>query len=306
MYKPEAMPDKEQLIQLPKIIDNRGNLSFIEERNHIPFEIARCYWIYDVPGGEIRGSHAFRRQQEFIVALSGSFDLVLDDGKEKRKYSLNRSYMGVYVPRMTWRTLENFSTNSLCLVLSSTVYDPEDYIWDYEQYVGEKQGMLPIPPPATVLPGFKTIVPAFDIQSPIVYNCGVFELPKEHNRAGNLTSVNSMVEVPFDVKRVFYIYDIPSGAMRGAHAHKASYQYIIAASSSFDVMLDDGHSKKTVHLDRPNVGLLVLPGVWCQLMNFSSAAVCMVLTSEKFEESDYIREYTDYLTYRSSYATNRV
>lgn len=124
-----------KLIDLPKIPDERGNLSFIEEGTHIPFEIKRTYWIYDVPGGEIRGSHAFLQAEELIVAISGSFDVILYDGKEEMKYSLNRSYYGLYVPRLTWRTLENFSTNSLALVLASTPYNEQDYIRDVEQFL---------------------------------------------------------------------------------------------------------------------------------------------------------------------------
>lgn len=126
--------NKIQLIHLPKIEDARGNLSFIEEENHIPFRIQRVYWIYDVPGGEIRGSHAFRKTQEFILALSGSFDVVLHDGKNECKFSLNRSYFGVYVPQMIWRKLENFSTNSLALIMASTYYDEKDYIRDFERF----------------------------------------------------------------------------------------------------------------------------------------------------------------------------
>lgn len=121
-------------IDLPKILDARGNLSFIEGAGHIPFDIARAYWVYDVPGGEHRDGHAFIEQHEFIVALSGSFDVVLDDGTERRVYHLNRSYYGIYVPNMVWRELDNFSTNSLALVLSSTPYDEADYIEEYEQY----------------------------------------------------------------------------------------------------------------------------------------------------------------------------
>jgi hypothetical protein len=124
-----------KLIDLPKIPDERGNLSFIEEGTHIPFEIKRTYWIYDVPGGEIRGSHAFFQAEELIVAISGSFDVILYDGMEEKKYSLNRSYYGLYVPRLTWRTLENFSTNSLALVLASTPYNEQDYIRDVEQFL---------------------------------------------------------------------------------------------------------------------------------------------------------------------------
>lgn len=122
-----------QMISLPKILDDRGNLSFIESENHIPFKIRRSYWIYDVPGGQLRGSHAFKKQHELIVALSGSFDVVLHNGKEETRYSLRRSYYGLYVPPMHYRTLDNFSTNSVALVLSSETYDPNDYIWDLEE-----------------------------------------------------------------------------------------------------------------------------------------------------------------------------
>jgi len=123
-----------RIIQLPKILDRRGNLTFIEGDNHIPFEIKRTYWIYDVPGGEIRGGHAFKEQDELIVALSGSFDIVLDDGFEKKTYQLNRSYYGLYVPKGIWRQMENFSTNSLSMILASTAFNKEDYVFDYELF----------------------------------------------------------------------------------------------------------------------------------------------------------------------------
>ena len=123
-----------KVISLPKILDDRGNLSFFENGNQIPFNIGRAYWIYDVPGGEIRGGHAYHHLQETIIALSGSFDLVLNDGKETRKFTLNRSYNGIYVPRMIWRHMENFSTNSLALIVTDGPYDANEYIRDYEQY----------------------------------------------------------------------------------------------------------------------------------------------------------------------------
>lgn len=124
-----------ELIQLPKFLDSRGNLSVIEEFKEIPFKIERTYWVYDVPGGEARGGHAYQENQEFIVAMSGSFDVILDDGKEKQTFHLNRSYYGLYVPKGIWREMENFSTNSLALVLSSTKYDVNDYIRDYHEFL---------------------------------------------------------------------------------------------------------------------------------------------------------------------------
>ena len=128
-----------QIIELPKILDKRGNLSIIEEFKNIPFKIERTYWIYDVPGGESRGGHAYRENEEFIVALSGSFDVVLDDGSNRKVFSLNRSYYGLYVPKGLWREMNNFSTNSLALVISSTSYNPKDYIYDYKEFVNSKQ-----------------------------------------------------------------------------------------------------------------------------------------------------------------------
>jgi oxalate decarboxylase/phosphoglucose isomerase-like protein (cupin superfamily) len=123
-----------QIIDLPKILDPRGNLSFFENSNQIPFDIKRTYWIYDVPGGEMRGSHAFKESHEFIIALSGSFDVVLNDGKKEMKYSLSRSYYGLYVPNLLWRRIENFSTNSLALIVSSIPYDAADYIRDFDEF----------------------------------------------------------------------------------------------------------------------------------------------------------------------------
>lgn len=123
-----------KIVELPKFLDKRGNLSFVEEFKQIPFKIKRSYWIYDVPGGEARGGHAYRNNKEFIVALSGSFDVLLDDGHEKEVVSLNRSYYGLYIPNGIWREMNNFSTNSLALVLASTLFDEDDYVFDYDSF----------------------------------------------------------------------------------------------------------------------------------------------------------------------------
>lgn len=127
-----------RIIDLPKITDPRGNLTFIEQLRHIPFEIKRVYWIYDVPGGQIRGGHAFKEQFEFVVALSGSFDMVINNGSEETRYHLNRSYFGLYIPAGFWRHMDNFSTNAVALVLSSTAYNEDDYIHDYDDFLAYK------------------------------------------------------------------------------------------------------------------------------------------------------------------------
>jgi dTDP-4-dehydrorhamnose 3,5-epimerase-like enzyme len=128
-----------------------------------------------------------------------------------------------------------------------------------------------------------------------IHGCNVVELTKVHNSAGNITIVQNDENQPFDIKRVYYLYDVPGGSERGGHAHKALYQLIVAASGSFDVILDDGRNKKIIQLNRPNFGLLVIPGIWREIVNFSSGAICLVLASEKYNEDDYIREYSDFI-----------
>lgn len=285
------------IINLPKIADPRGNLSIIEQFKQIPFEIKRTYWIYDVPGGCDRGGHAYKENQEFIVALSGAFDVVLDDGKEKKTFSLNRSYNGLYVPKGMWRTMTNFSTNSLALVLSSTEYDVNDYIMDYEEFLRWINGDNIETKPADYAP-MSNVKSMFSAKEGIsVFDCSLCQLNKFHDPEGNLTVVSENVHVPFPINRVFYSYDIPGGEDRGAHAHKECHQFIIAASGSFEVVLDDGTNKRTVTLNRPFWGLHVPPGIWASEQGFSSGSICLVLASHGYSEADYIRNYEDFLMY---------
>lgn len=130
-----------------------------------------------------------------------------------------------------------------------------------------------------------------------VYNCVILPLNKIHNRAGNITIVEGQINVPFEVKRIYYLYDIPGGVDRGGHAHKELFQLIVAASGSFDVMLDDGINKKIVTLNRPDIGLIIIPGIWRELMEFSSGAICLVLASEVYQEEDYLRSYKEFEIY---------
>lgn len=130
------------IIELPKIADPRGNLTFIESHRHIPFELKRVFYLYDVPGGEMRAGHALKKCQQFIIAIAGSFDVILDNGNEKKRFALNRSYSGLYVPPLIWREIENFSTNSVCLVLASEFYEEADYFREYADFIaaiGEKK-----------------------------------------------------------------------------------------------------------------------------------------------------------------------
>ena len=132
-----------------------------------------------------------------------------------------------------------------------------------------------------------------------VFDCVIIPLNKIHNRAGNITIVEGGKYVPFNVKRVYYLYDIPGGEGRGGHAHKTLHQLIVAASGSFDVLLDDGVNRKVVTLNRPDFGLLIVPGIWRELMEFSSGSICLVLSSHKYDEKDYLREFTDFVNYKN-------
>jgi len=132
-----------------------------------------------------------------------------------------------------------------------------------------------------------------------IYNCEITELPKVNNRAGNITIIENFLHAPFEIKRVFFLYDIPGGECRGGHAHRALQQFIIAASGAFDVKIDDGKNKKIIHLDRPYIGLHIRPGIWRELISFSSGAICLVLASELYNEEDYIREYSSFIKFKN-------
>lgn len=286
-----------RIIQLPKFLDARGNLSFAENYNQIPFEIKRTYWLYDVPGGVNRGGHAEINNEELIIAMSGSFDIVVDDGIRKKTFTLNRSYYGLYIPKGLWREIKEFSTNALALEFGSIPYDVNDYIRNYDEFlIFIKNANRSIVP---VSIGERTIGDTRHIYD--VFDCTIVELDKHHsNRKGNLTVVENGMTLPFDVKRVYYLYDVPGGENRGSHAHKELSQLIIAASGSFTVTLDDGKCKRSFFLNRPYQGLYVKPGMWRDLVDFSSGAVCMVLASDVYKKEDYIRSYEEFVEYRKT------
>ena len=287
--------DEAKIINLPKLLDARGNLSFAEQFAHIPFEIRRVYWLYDVPGGVNRGGHAEINNEEVVIALSGSFEILINDGERTRTFTLNRSYYGLYIPKGVWREIREFSTNAVALEFGSIPYSEDDYIRDYDAFCEfakhpiEPHVVRPLPVPSHL-----------EKKCFHVEDCSIMELDKHHSdRKGNLTVVENGTMFPFSTKRVYYLYDVPGGASRGAHAHKTLEQLIVAVSGSFKVSLDDGTNKKTFFLNRPYQGLYVRPGLWRDLEDFSSGAVCMVLASEVYQAEDYIRDYDAFLEYRS-------
>jgi len=283
-----------RIIELPKYLDVRGNLSFAEQYKHMPFEIRRVYWVYDVPGGVARGGHAEKNNEELIIALSGAFEIVVDDGEKTKTFVLNRSYYGLYIPKGLWREIKEFSTNALALEFGSIPYSADDYIRDYEEYrrfcksLHQENVIHPL-----------GIRQNMQVGKFSVFDCTMVELDRHHSeRNGNLTVVENGVTLPFDVKRAYYIYDVPGGESRGAHAHRELEQLIVAASGSFTVKLDDGVSKRSFFLNRPYQGLYVKPGLWRDLEDFSSGAVCMVLASDVYRQEDYIRDYNEFIDFR--------
>lgn len=286
-----------RIIELPKYLDARGNLSFVQNLDQIPFEIKRTYWLYDVPGGEARGGHAEINNEELIIALSGSFEIVVDDGSKQKSFILNRSYYGLYIPKGLWREIKEFSTNALALEFGSIAYDVNDYIRNYDAFLAFSKTNT-----STCYlqsQGAGSNDKSVKLQKCNVYDCTMIELDKHHSdRKGNLTVVENGKTLPFDVKRVYYLYDIPGGESRGAHAHRELSQLIIAVSGSFRVTLDDGTVKRSYILNRPYQGLYVKPGIWRDLDDFSAGAVCMVLASDVYKAEDYIRSYDDFMEFR--------
>lgn len=289
-----------KLIELPKFLDARGNLSFVENYSQIPFEIKRTYWLYDVPGGVARGGHAEINNKELIIALSGAFDIVVDDGKECKTYTLNRPYYGLYIPNGLWREIKEFSTNAVALEFGSIPYDENDYVRSYDEYLAYQDRVIDVKPKEY------TPNPALEPEKSIalhnVFDCTVIELDKHHSdRKGNLTVVENGLTLPFDVKRTYYLYDVPGGESRGSHAHRSLEQLIVAVSGSFTVTLDDGNCKRTFFLNRPYQGLYVKSSMWRDLVDFSSGAVCMVLASDVYKTSDYIRTYDEFVQFRNQF-----
>lgn len=287
-----------KIIELPKFLDARGNLSFAENFKQIPFEIKRTYWLYDVPGGICRGGHGEKENEEMIIALSGSFEIFVDDGSCSKTFTLNRSYYGLYIPKGLWREIKEFSTNALALEFGSIKYDVNDYIRDYNEFL---QFAARTHDTRTLTFPYSEPTPAIRQTINSVFDCTIVELDKHHSdRKGNLTVVENGETLPFDVKRAYYLYDVPGGENRGAHAHRDLEQLIIAASGSFTVTIDDGKCKRSFFLNRPYQGLYVKSGMWRDLEDFSSGAVCLVLASDIYKQEDYIRDYEEFKLFRNS------
>lgn len=277
------------MLSLPKIEDPRGNLTFIESgaRGACPFEIERVYWIYDVPAGRIRHGRALASTGEMIVAASGSFDVHLIDIRGvKRSFHLNRGNQAVIVEPGTWREIDNFSTNSVALVLASSLYDENEYSFD-----GPCASVDPhaVPPLASKMGKISH-------EKSTVDDAHIMQLVRHRHENGSLTVAENCGQQPFAVRRVFYLYDVPADTFRGGHSHHEAEEMIVALTGSFDVVLDDGKNpKRRFTLNRPYQALYIPTGIWRTLDNFSGSSISMVLTSRRYEESDYVRDYQEFL-----------
>lgn len=289
----------EQELKIPKHEDSRGNLSFVEygAGGMCPFEIERVYWIYDMPAGRVRHGRALRRTHELIVAMSGSFTVRLErpDGQVVDIF-LDRSDRAAFVAAGTWREIVDISTNAVAMVLASGPFDAEEYIYDHAQFkqwsADESQEQSGKELLNTTF--VDDLVEGHGISA--VADCRFIDLPRELHANGSLTAVgNGSGVVPFDIRRVFYLYDVPAGADRGGHSHYEAREVIVALSGSFDVVVDDGHDVRRFTLNRPFRGLYIPRGLWRTLDNFSGGAVALVLTSERFSEADYVRSYNQFV-----------
>lgn len=263
------------IIDLPQMIDDRGSLSWIEMQRHIPFDITSVDWI----SGMKEGEHIERcsSKQMVIVPLVGYFDIVLDGDSGTEKYTLNKVYSVLYLTDATSFTFENVSSDSVCLILSSNEKNALRSLKEMNISRNDE----------------------FEISSlKTIDDCLLMKLPVENCCPEKVVTINNGEDIPFCIKRIFYIYDIPQVAVRGMHAHKYCHEILVAVNGYFDVELNDGVNKRTVTLDGLNNGLYIPPGIWASQRKYSPDAVCLALASDKYDSDDYINEYSDFLKYR--------
>lgn len=263
------MTENNDTTKLPRIEDPRGNLSFIEHGSSgaCPFEIESVGWVYDVPAGAVRKDELSGGSRQMIVAMSGSFD-VTSDNRAGSSVHLNRSDRAVVTEAGECTTLCNFSTNSVAMILA-----------DRSQISAERKEN-------------SEDIKSSHITSNVA-NARIIALPRRRSESGSVTVAENGADwLPFDIRRVFYLFDVPADAERGGHSHFQARELIVALSGSFDVVLDDGkHEPRRFTLNRPYTALYVPTGLWRTLDSFSGGSVCMVLTSERYSEEDYVREY---------------
>jgi hypothetical protein len=270
-HQPVGIPEGCRVVSLPQVPEPRGNLTALEELVHLPFRIGSVQWFYDVPAGSSWAAGEPGLGDTLLVALSGSFVAIIDRPGPSR-VPLSRANTGLHLPAdVTWN-VDDPSTNSVGLVISSQPTRPHRL--------------------ASHQPD-ETVPPALNPDS-TVDDCRPITLPRHRRLGGSTTRVIPQSDVPFVISRVYYLYDVPGGAQRGGHAHRRLEEVLVAVAGSFEVVLNDGRRVSTTRLDRAHFGIWIATGIWRELRNFSSGAICLVLASAPYDEADYIREYDDF------------
>jgi len=267
-----SVPEGCRLVSLPQVPEPRGNLTALEELVQLPFRIGSVRWFYDLPAGTSWTAGESGLGDALLVALSGSFAVVVERQRDPSKVSLSRANAGLHLPGdVGWRVVDP-STNSVGLVISSQPSRPHRLGSDG---------------------------PEGDVGAPLnvdstIDDCRTITLPRRRRLQGSTTKLIPRSDVPLDISRVYYLYDVPGGARRGGHAHRRLEEMLVAVAGSFEVVLDDGHRVKATRLDRAHSGVYIATGIWRELKNFSSGAICLVLASAPYDEADYIREYDEF------------
>jgi hypothetical protein len=280
-----ATPDGCRVDSLPQIPEARGNLTALEELIHFQFRTGSVRWFYDLPAGTSWSESGSHLGNALVIALSGSFAVVFGKQSPSSRVWLSRASIGLHVPTSTQWRVEDPSTNSVGLVISSQpTRQPRPESNQSEDYV-----------PRVVNP------------HTTINDCRTLTLGRHRHLQGTSTEAIPQINVPFEIPRVYYLYDIPGGASRGGHAHRGLEQLLVAAAGSFEVALNDGRRDKTVRLDQPDSGAYIAPGIWRELTDFSSGAICLTLASAPYDEADYIRDYEEFqrakLVDRATYST---
>jgi hypothetical protein len=267
----QGQPDTCRLVSLPQVPDRRGNLTALEELIHTPFRFGSVRWFYDLPGKAPSAIIEPAFGDALVVALSGSFDVCVGGHRASGRAHLMRASIGLHVPAgAAWR-VENPSTNSVGLVISS------------------ERGRRP---PGSTRREDQSRAPLSHDST--VDDCHIIALRHASSPHASTTAATPNADVPFEIPRVYYLYDVPGGASRGGHAHRGLEQVLVAVAGSFDVELSDGCRHRTIRLDRTHLGAYIAPGIWRELRNFSSGAICLTLASAPYDESDYIRDYAEF------------
>ena len=260
------------LLTLPQVPEVRGNLTALEELAQLPFRFGRVRWFYDITGGSRWPRTEAGREDVLVVALSGSFDVVVGGRRSSARVHLGRASIGLHVSAPSEWRIDGASTNSVGLLISS-------------------QHSRPVRSAATQRAERARDAPYL---STTVEDCHTLALGRRRRGRTSITDAVPNVDVPFAIPRVYYLYDIPSGASRGGHAHRELEQVLVAVAGSFDVQLNDGDRDRMIRLDRAYTGAYIAPGIWRELRNFSSGAICLTLASAPYEEADYIRAYNEF------------